>query len=163
VCFCPTTERDLGDGIGPAPALIDGPFSLGSDSHAVIDMFEEARAVELDERLARQERGVIGAPRLLRAATEDGQHALGWTDAGQLETGQRADFVAVDLNSVRTAGGQPTAETVVFAASAADVTDVVVDGRVVVADRRHVSVDVAAELSAAITDLMDVPREALQS
>lgn len=163
VCFCPTTERDLGDGIGPAPALIDGLFSLGSDSHAVIDMFEEARAVELDERLAREERGVIDAPRLLRAATEDGQHALGWTDAGQLAIGQRADFVAVDLNSVRTAGGQASAETVVFAASAGDVTDVVVDGTLVVAEGRHVRVDVAAELSSAIADVMDVPREALQS
>ncbi|MGX9787172.1 formimidoylglutamate deiminase [Mycobacterium sp. MMS18-G62] len=163
VCFCPTTERDLGDGIGPAPALVDGSFSLGSDSHAVIDMFEEARAVELDERLASQERGVIDAARLLHAATGDGQRALGWTDAGQLATGQRADFVAVDMNSVRTAGGQVTAETVVFAASAGDVTDVVVDGTVVVADRRHVRVDTAAELSSAIADLMDVPREALKS
>ena len=65
VCFCPTTERDLGDGIGPAPALLDGagPFSLGSDSHAMIDLFEEARAVELDERLARRERGIISAAR----------------------------------------------------------------------------------------------------
>ena len=53
VCFCPTTERDLADGIGPARALADAgiPLSLGSDSHAVIDLFEEARAVELDERL----------------------------------------------------------------------------------------------------------------
>jgi formiminoglutamate deiminase len=156
VCFCPTTERDLGDGIGPAPALLDMPglFSLGSDSHAIIDMFEEARAVELDERLARQERGIIGAPTLLRAATADGQHALGWTDAGVLQVGARADLVAVDLNSVRIAGGGATAESIVFAASAADVTDVVIDGQVVVADRRHVRVDVAAELQAAITDLL---------
>ncbi|CDO07489.1 formimidoylglutamate deiminase [Mycolicibacterium cosmeticum] len=156
VCFCPTTERDLGDGIGPAPALLDmpGPFSLGSDSHAVIDMFEEARAVELNERLVRQERGIIGAPTLLRAATADGQHAIGWTDAGVLQVGARADLVAVDLNSVRAAGGGATAETIVFAASAADVTDVVVDGRVVVADRRHVRVDVAAELKTAITALL---------
>ncbi|MCX2712404.1 formimidoylglutamate deiminase [Mycolicibacterium sp. J2] len=156
VCFCPTTERDLGDGIGPAPALLamPGPFSLGSDSHAVIDMFEEARAVELDERLARQERGIIGAPALLRAATSDGHHAIGWSDAGVLQVGARADLVAVELHSVRTAGGGATAETVVFAASAADVTDVVVDGAVVVADRKHVRVDVAAELHAAIANLL---------
>jgi formiminoglutamate deiminase len=156
VCFCPTTERDLGDGIGPAPALLDmpGPFSLGTDSHAVIDMFEEARAVELDERLARQERGIIGASTLLRAATADGHHAIGWADAGVLKVGARADLVAVDLNSVRTAGGEATAETIVFAASAADVTDVVIDGQVVVADRRHVRVDVAAELNKAITTLL---------
>ncbi|MET0457591.1 MAG: formimidoylglutamate deiminase [Mycobacterium sp.] len=159
VCFCPTTERDLGDGIGPAPELLNtrGTFSLGSDSHAVIDLFEEARAVELDERLAREERGVISASTLLEAATIGGQHALGWTDAGRLEVGARADFVAVDLNSVRTAGGGATVETVVFAASAPDVTDVVIDGRVVVADRRHVLVDAAAELSAAIADLVEVP------
>src|SRR6266540_803546 len=54
VCLCPTTERDLADGIGPARRLVDAgcPLALGSDSHAVVDLFEEARAVELDERLA---------------------------------------------------------------------------------------------------------------
>ncbi len=155
VCFCPTTERDLGDGIGPAAALLAGSglFSLGSDSHAVIDLFEEARAVELDERLASRQRGTISADRLLRAATGDGQHALGWADAGALTVGSRADFVAVELNSVRTAGGGPTVENVVFAASAGDVTDVVVDGRPVVADGRHLVVeDVAAELASAIVN-----------
>lgn len=156
VCFCPTTERDLGDGIGPAPQLLAtaGIFSLGSDSHAVIDMFEEARAVELDERLAREERGIISASTLLDAATAGGQHALGWMDAGQLSVGSRADLVAVDLNSVRTAGGGATPETAVFAATAADVTDVVIDGRVVVADRAHVRVDVGAELQSAMADLV---------
>jgi formiminoglutamate deiminase len=158
VCFCPTTERDLGDGIGPAAELLGGRglFSLGSDSHAVIDLFEEARATELDERLARRERGIIAAERLLGAATLDGQHALGWTDAGTLGVGARADLVAVDLESLRTAGGGATVANVVFAATAADVTDVVVDGRVVVADRRHVGIDdVAGRLGATIAALMD--------
>lgn len=158
VCFCPTTERDLGDGIGPAAVLLAGRglFSLGSDSHAVIDLFEEARATELDERLARRERGVITAERLLGAATADGQQALGWADAGTLTVGARADLVAVDLGSIRTAGGGAAVETAVFAASAADVTDVVVDGRTVVADRRHVGIDdPAGELAAAVSALMD--------
>ena len=156
VCFCPTTERDLGDGIGPAPALLEsrGVFSLGSDSHAVIDMFEEARAVELDERLASQERGIIGAAALLEAATSGGQRALGWSDAGSLRVGARADLVAVDLESVRTAGAGATVETAVFAATAGDVTDVVVDGRVVVTDRRHVAVEAGAELQSAISELL---------
>lgn len=156
VCFCATTERDLGDGIGPAPALLEtgGLFSLGSDSHAVIDMFEEARAVELDERLAREQRGIIDAATLLHAATVGGQQALGWTDAGAFQVGARADLVAVDMNSLRTAGGGATPENIVFAAAAGDVTDVVIDGRVVVADRRHIRIDAAAELGSAIAELL---------
>ena len=52
-CLCPTTERDLADGIGRAREIADAgaALSLGSDSHAVIDHFEEMRALELDERL----------------------------------------------------------------------------------------------------------------
>ena len=160
VCFCPTTERDLGDGVGPAPALIDGsgPFSLGSDSHAVIDLFEEARAVELDERLFRRERGLLAAPRLLETATIDGHRALGWSDAGALRIGARADLVAVDLESVRTAGGGATVETAVFACTAADVTDVVVDGRHVVVDRTHMDIpNTGAVLAAAIAAVMEEP------
>ena len=163
VCFCPTTERDLGDGIGPAPALLAGRglFSLGSDSHAVIDLLEETRAVELDERLASQTRGTIAADRLLRAATYDGHHALGWADAGELVVGARADLVAVQMDSIRTAGGGATVENVVFCAAAPDVTDVIIDGRTVVVDRKHVAVpDVEADLASAIADLMDVPVEA---
>jgi formiminoglutamate deiminase len=163
VCFCPTTERDLGDGIGPAPALLAGRglFSLGSDSHAVIDLFEEARAVELDERLASRTRGTTAADRLLRAATYDGHRALGWADAGELVVGARADFVALRTDSIRTAGGGATVENVVFAAAAADVTDVVVDGRSVVVDRRHVTMpDAEADLASAIADLMDASVEA---
>ncbi len=69
-CFCPTTERDLGDGIGPAPALIaaGSPLTLGSDSHAVVDLFEEMKAVEMDERLSAQARGHWQAGSLIRAA-----------------------------------------------------------------------------------------------
>ena len=74
VCMCATTERDLADGIGPARALADAgaPLCTGSDSHAVIDPFEEARAVELDERLRTERRGHFAAAELLRAATADG-------------------------------------------------------------------------------------------
>jgi formiminoglutamate deiminase len=141
VCLCPTTERDLADGIGPAVALRESGamLTLGTDSHAMIDLFEEARAVELDERLARRERGIISAARLLDSASAAGQRALGWTEAGNLRVGAHADLVAVDTRSIRTAGGGATAENVVFAASAADVTDVIVDGRTVVTERRHVA------------------------
>jgi formiminoglutamate deiminase len=153
VCLCPTTERDLADGIGPAGALAAAgvALSVGSDGHSVIDLFEEARGIELDERLATNVRGTFGAGALLDAATVAGHRALGWPDAGQLALGMRADLVAIDLASRRTAGGGATGETVVFAASASDVTDVVVDGNVVVKDRHHVRLgDIGVALAAAI-------------
>ncbi|MDQ1541785.1 MAG: hypothetical protein QOH29_2511 [Actinomycetota bacterium] len=154
VCFCPSTERDLADGIGPAGALraAGSPLTLGSDGQSVIDLFEEARGLELDERLATHRRGTFDAAALLGAATVAGHRALGWPDAGELAVGMRADLVAVDLESVRTAGSGATAATVVFAATAADVTDVVVDGEVVVANRRHRMSDEFGDVGIALRD-----------
>ena len=154
-CLCPTTERDLADGVGPARLLTDAgsPLSLGSDSQAVIDLFEEARGVELDERLASMTRGHFTADELLTAATS--HSSLGWSDAGRIAPGGRADLVTIRLDSVRTAGCGASAETAVFAASAADVRDVVVGGRAVVRDGQHLTVpDVAAQLQRAIGVLL---------
>jgi formiminoglutamate deiminase len=156
-CLCPTTERDLADGVGPARALADAgsPVCLGSDSHAVIDLFEEARAVELDERLATGRRGHHRPADLLAAATTSGMDALGW-DAGRLAPGHLADLVTVGLDSVRLAGTRPAdaIDHLVFAATAADVTSVVASGRRIVADGRHLLVgDVGAALTRAITAL----------
>ncbi len=123
VCFCPTTERDLADGIGPARRLHDAGaiLTLGSDSHAVIDLIEEMRAVEMHERLATRRRGHWSAPELLDAATRAGHRSLGFDDLGRIAVGQRAELVTIDLDSVRTRGAGATAETAVFAATAADV------------------------------------------
>ena len=98
-CFCPTTERDLADGIGPARALLDAgsPLSLGSDQHAVIDLIEEARALEMHERLVSLQRGRVPADRAARRGHR-GTRCLGWADAGRIEVGARADLVAVRLD-----------------------------------------------------------------
>jgi cytosine/adenosine deaminase-related metal-dependent hydrolase len=127
-------------------------LSLGSDSHAVIDLFEEARAVELDERLASGERGRHAAPDLLRAASQSGHACLGWRDAGRIEPGARADLVTVALHGVRLAGTAPenALEAVVFAAAASDVRHVLVDGREIVTDGRHTTIDVPRELDEAV-------------
>ncbi|MBA2464189.1 MAG: formimidoylglutamate deiminase, partial [Nocardioidaceae bacterium] len=130
-CFCPTTERDLGDGIGPSRRLAaaGSRLTLGSDSHAVVDMFEEMRAVELDERLATQRRGHWSAVELLAAAAYDGHRSLGLGSTGRIEVGHRADLVTLDTGSPRTAGTGADDGTAVFAATSADVVHVVRDGR----------------------------------
>jgi cytosine/adenosine deaminase-related metal-dependent hydrolase len=153
VCFCPTTERDLADGIGQARALVDAgsPLCLGTDGHAVIDLFEEARAVELHERLRTERRGHFATAELLHAATLAGHAALGWPDAGALAVGARADLVTVGLDNVRTAGAEPAAATV-FAATAADVTQVVVDGRLIVRDAVHATI---SDVPGALADTID--------
>jgi formiminoglutamate deiminase len=152
-CFCPTTERDLADGIGPAPALraAGSPLTLGSDQHAVIDLLEEARALEMHERLVSHERGTFAPHELVDALTATGHRSLGWDDAGRIAPGMRADLVAVRLDTLRTAGSLP--EQVLLSASASDVDTVVVDGRVVVSAGRHVRYDVPSELHRSITSL----------
>jgi formiminoglutamate deiminase len=157
-CLCPTTEADLADGIGPARALATAgsPLTLGSDSQAVIDLFEEARRVELGERLASEQRGHFRAGELARAATTDGHASLGWPDAGEIAAGAIADLVTVTLDSPRLAGATRTTAlaSVVFAASAADVRNVVVGGKDLVRDGRHLLIDdVPGALTAAIRAL----------
>jgi cytosine/adenosine deaminase-related metal-dependent hydrolase len=100
----------------------------------------------MDERLASQQRGRFTAGELLTAAANHA--ALGWSAAGAIAVGNRADLVAVSLDSVRTAGVDPG--QAVFAATAADVTHVVADGRLIVADGRHTGFDVASALRAAV-------------
>ncbi len=154
-CFCPTTEADLADGIGPARALAaaGSPLSVGSDSHAVIDLFAEARGIELTQRLATGRRGQFGAAELATAATVAGHACLGWPEAGEIVPGAVADLVTVALDTPRLAGttAATVLESVIFAATAADVRHVVAGGRDIVRDGQHLLVaDVPAALSAAI-------------
>ncbi|MEU4739587.1 formimidoylglutamate deiminase [Actinosynnema sp. NPDC023658] len=149
VCFCPTTEADLADGIGPARELADAgsPLSLGSDQHAVIDPLVEARALEHNERLRTGQRGRFAPAELVAALTN---HAsIGWPEAGRIEVGAPADLVSVRVNSVRTAGAEP--DQVVLAATAADVTTVVVGGKVVARDGVHEQLGDVARL---LTDVL---------
>ncbi|TDV52437.1 formimidoylglutamate deiminase [Actinophytocola oryzae] len=154
VCFCPTTEADLADGIGPARELLDAgaPLSLGTDQHAVVDPLVEARALEHGERLRTGQRGRLSPDELVTALTTAGNAALGWPEAGRIEPGAPADLVAVRLDSVRTAGSRPT--QVMYSATAADVHTVVAGGRVVAVDGHHELLgDVGELLREAIEEL----------
>jgi formiminoglutamate deiminase len=169
VCACPTTERDLADGVGPFSDLRDAgsPLCIGTDSQAVIDPFEEMRGIELNERLVTNRRGLHRASALLDAGSRAGSHAIGWPEGGRIAVGAPADLVTLDVGSVRLAGAQlrlrdgttagatsMLAEQVVFAATGADVRQVIVGGRTIVEDGHHVDVpDAAGALTRALASL----------
>jgi formiminoglutamate deiminase len=156
-CICPTTERDLADGIGPTAAWRAAGLEMcvGSDSQAVIDPFEETRAVELDGRLRSLQRGTHVPVDLLTAASTIGYESLGWSDAGRLEVGALADFVTVSFDSPRLAGSDRRADplgAVLFAAAPADVSHVVIGGEAVVKDGVYERIDVVDALDRSISE-----------
>jgi formiminoglutamate deiminase len=131
ICACATTERDLGDRVGPVAALADAGCALtvGSDSNAVIDMIEEARGLELDQRRATGHRVLHEPEELLNAATFNGMRALGW-EAGELRVGMLADFVTLEQS--RSQWRAITPAYLIYGFSGRDVTNVVVGGETVI-------------------------------
>lgn len=128
ICACPTSERDLGDRVGLLHRLADAgsPLCVGSDSNAVIDMLEEARGLELDQRRATGRRVLHQPHELFRAATTGGMRSLGW-DAGELKAGMLADFITIDQPQ-RAMPRHLDLGYLVFCCSNHDVTNVVVGG-----------------------------------
>jgi formimidoylglutamate deiminase len=149
VCACPSTERNLGDGIVPAERLVGAGarLCLGSDSQATVDLLDEARQLEGHLRLSRVRRAVLDpgggavdglAARLFGMATVNGARSLG-LPTGALEPGTPADFFTVDLNHPSLVGASPASllPGLLFGADKAAVREVAVDGRLVVRDGRH--------------------------
>ena len=132
ICACPTSERDLGDSVGLLHRLAGAgaPLCVGSDSNAVIDMLEEARGLELDQRRATGSRVLHQPDDLFRAATIGGMRALGW-EAGELKPGMLADFVTIHKPQLATSQHLELGY-LMFCCGARDVANVVVGGRTVV-------------------------------
>ena len=154
VCACPTTERNLGDGVVP----VDGYFnagvavSLGTDSQTQIDLLEDARELEYHLRLQHTARNVLApnndtdesalAQRLFACATTSGATSIGF-DGGTLEAGAPADFFTVDLDDPSIAGSSADnlLANIVFSLSRTAIKDVVVGGKRIVVDGRHAQQD----------------------
>jgi formimidoylglutamate deiminase len=169
VCACPTTERDLGDGVVPADRLLAAgvPLALGTDSNVEVDLFAEARALEGHLRLVSGERAVLGregegadalALRLLDVAARGGRAALG-LEGGHLAPGDPADFQVLDLADPSLVGAAEgdLATHAVFSLSRTAVRDLYVAGEPVVLGGRAARVDeraVAARGAAALARLV---------
>ena len=150
VCACPTTERNLGDGVVQADQYFNAGVRLafGTDSHAQIDLLEDARELEYHLRLQKLERAVLApaeedlraalAARLFQCATAGGAASIG-APGGELEAGRTADFFTVDLRDPTIAGApvDDLLTTIVFSLSRVAVRDVVVGGQPRVIEGRH--------------------------
>jgi formimidoylglutamate deiminase len=150
VCACPTTERNLGDGIVPVDNFFNQGVrvSLGTDSHVEIDLLEDARELEYHLRLQKIERVVLASANdegqaalaglLFNCATMNGAASIN-APSGALETGRPADFFTVDLNDPSIAGASSAdlLPAIVFSLSRTAIRDVVVGGKTIVEDGRH--------------------------
>jgi formimidoylglutamate deiminase len=166
VCACPTTERNLGDGVMPVDEYFRNGVSvcLGTDSHTQIDLLEDARELEYHLRLQKLERAVLhgGNPTvkegaaldlgrtlshdrvsdiaslLFDCATTNGARSIG-APSGSLQPGKAADFFTVDLNdpSIAGASADDLLSSIVFSASRAAIREVVVGGKPIVSEGQH--------------------------
>ncbi|QJR14743.1 formimidoylglutamate deiminase [Usitatibacter palustris] len=147
--LCPTTEANLGDGIFPLHAYArgGGRRGIGGDSHVSVSPFEELRALEYSQRLARHERNVTAtdlqpevATNLWATACIGGAQALGQS-IGELAVGQRADLVVLDGADLDFEGLDAGTQLAVamFSGWKNRITDVFVAGRHVIDAGRHYS------------------------
>ena len=150
ICACPTTERNLGDGIVPVDSFFQHGLrvALGTDSHVEIDLLEDARELEYHLRLQKMERVVLApaadngmaalAARLFASATISGAESID-APGGSLEPGRPADFFTIDLDDPSIAGAaeEDLLSNIVFSMSKTAVKDVVVGGKRIVEDGRH--------------------------
>jgi formimidoylglutamate deiminase len=151
ICSCPTTERNLGDGVFAADRAMKAGIhiALGSDSQAQIDPLEDARELDYHLRLEQQERAILDQtpPKILAAtlfdcATVHGARSLA-VPSGELIPGSFADFFTVDLNDVSIAGhsAEDLLPIIVFSLNRSAIRDVVVNGRFILRDRKHIHQD----------------------
>ena len=146
VSHCPSSNLKLGSGIAEISKMFEQGISvsLGADGAACnnrLDMFTEMRTMALLQKALRGPEA-IPASQALRTATINGARALGLeNEIGTLEAGKRADVVVVDLSTLQAAPYSDPISAVVYSAQTSDVQTVVIDGKLVMRDRRLLTLD----------------------
>jgi 5-methylthioadenosine/S-adenosylhomocysteine deaminase len=151
VVHCPVSNAYLGSGIAPVKQMrargisvalgTDGPGSNNSQ-----DMFETMKAAALLQKAHHLDAKALGAASVLQMATRGGAQASGWSDIGRLEAGAKADLILVSQDAPRLTPLNDPAAALVYAASAAAVDGVIIDGQAIMRDGRLVSGDEASLL-----------------
>ncbi|MGC0421928.1 amidohydrolase family protein [Embleya sp. AB8] len=167
VAHCPVSNLKLASGVARLPELLAAgvPVGLGTDgavSANALDLFGPIRAAATLHRAATGDPTLIGARTSVRMATVDGARAIGLGAlTGSLEVGKAADLVVLDLRRPHLTPRHDPWSMLAYAAGPADVRDTVIDGRIVLRDRRLLTIDEDAaieELDALAATLPELPR-----
>ena len=147
VVHCPSSNLKLGSGIAPVAELLERgvSVSLGADGAACnnrLDMFTEMRMAALLQK-ALHGPEVLPARRALRMATIDGAIAMGLdADIGSIEVGKKADLAVIRLGRIHTSpAAKDVVSSIVYSAEAYDVRSVVVDGQILMNERKLLTLD----------------------
>lgn len=138
VAHCPTSNYKLASGICRVPDLLDAGVNIGLGTDGAPcnnsnDMFQEMKLAGILHKAVTYNPKVVPAETVLEMATINGAKALGLEhEIGSLEIGKKADFVAINTNSVRIRPWFSPVSAVVYCATGSDVDYVVVDGKILV-------------------------------
>ena len=157
VAHNPESNMKLASGAAPvtdmrAAGVVVGLGTDGGASNNDLDMFEAMRQAAFLQKLRTRDPRAISAAEAVEMATIDGARALGLGDLiGSLEPGKRADLITVSMSSARQTPMYDPLSHLVYVTRGDDVRDVVVNGRVLMRDRRVLTLDAPAVLAEART------------
>jgi 5-methylthioadenosine/S-adenosylhomocysteine deaminase len=158
VFHCPRSNLKLASGIAPVPDMLAAGVRLGlgtdgAASNNELDLFAEVQAAALIHKGVRLDPLAVPAPAALEMATVGGARALNFDDlTGSLEVGKRADVVVLDLDEDNLVPLYDPVSHLAYAAAAADVRTVLIDGRVVLDEGELTTLD-EAEVRRRVRDL----------
>jgi 5-methylthioadenosine/S-adenosylhomocysteine deaminase len=152
----PESNMMLASGVAPVSELLaagvdvgigtDGPAGSNND----LDMISEMASAARLQKVFREDPRALSARQVLEMATLGGARALGLASrVGSLEPGKRADLIVIDLSGAGTQPVYSVESAIVYAASGDQVTDTVVDGKVLMRARELLTVDEDAALEKA--------------
>lgn len=151
----PISNLKLASGVSPVPKMLkkDITVSLGTDSpcsNNSADMFEVMKTTALLHKGMNKNPTLLPAERVLEMATIDGARALCWeNEIGSIETGKKADLAIVDFNKPHLRPVYNETSHLVYATKAADVETVLINGKMVMENRKLATVNAEKIMKAA--------------
>jgi 5-methylthioadenosine/S-adenosylhomocysteine deaminase len=156
VAHCPESNMMLASGVAPVVDMRAANVALGlgtdgpAGSNNNLDMVEEAASAARLQKITRGDPKALSARDVLEMATLGGARALGMEDRiGTLEAGKRADVIIIDLQAPKSQPVYAVESAIVYAASGSSVVTTICDGKVLMRNRKLLTVDVAAAVAKA--------------